>query len=238
MIYKDQHRNSDPEWMDDPNLDAVVLQHAVDDINKINKWLGGFKFTLNAVEKQLLDIKKESITIVDAGCGDGAMLRYLENHITDSRVQFLGLDFSAKSIAAARLKSAGLDRIRFRESDILKIDPADISCDILTSTLTMHHFNDNEIVSFLKKFKEITTHSIIINDLHRSKMAYHLFQLVCLIFIKNEISKHDGLISIASGFKRADFKKYAQLVPFKNDQVQWKWSFRFIWLIPVYECKN
>lgn len=238
MIYIDHKRNSDPEWMDDPNLDEQTLQNAVDDINKINKWLGGFHFTLQAIQKELKKINKSTITIVDAGCGDGEMLRYLSSHIGDSRVQFLGLDFSANSINKGRLKSMEFKDIRFRESDILQINASDIECDILISTLTMHHFSDSEIINFLKKFKEITTHSIIINDLHRSRIAFILFQLVCLIFIRNEISKHDGLISIASGFKRADFKRYAQLIPFINDSIQWKWSFRFIWLIPVYECKN
>lgn len=238
MIYQSNKRNTQPEWMDDPKLDKEVLQNAVDDINQINKWLGGFKFTLNAVLKQLQHIEKDVITIVDAGCGDGEMLRYLASHIKDARVQFLGLDFSANSIANAIEKSEGFSSIRFRESNILKINAGDISCDILTSTLTMHHFNEEEIVDFLKKFKEITTHSIIINDLQRSKMAFRLFQLLCLIFIKNEISKHDGLISIASGFKRADFNKYARLVPIKNDLIQWKWSFRYIWIIPIYERKN
>ncbi len=238
MIYIDHKRNSDPEWMDDPNLDEQTLQNAVDDINKINKWLGGFHFTLQAIQKELKKINKSTITIVDAGCGDGEMLRYLSSHIGDSRVQFLGLDFSANSINKGRLKSMEFKDIRFRESDILQINASDIECDILISTLTMHHLIDSEIINFLKKFKEITTHSIIINDLHRSRIAFILFQLVCLIFIRNEISKHDGLISIASGFKRADFKRYAQLIPFINDSIQWKWSFRFIWLIPVYECKN
>ncbi|WP_397299752.1 methyltransferase domain-containing protein [Nonlabens ulvanivorans] len=238
MIYVDHKRNSDPEWMDDPNLDEQTLQNAVDDINRVNKWLGGFKFTLKAVQKELKKINKSTITIVDAGCGDGEMLRYLSTNINDSRVQFLGLDFSANSIKKGYLKSEGFKDIRFRESDILQIDSTEIECDILISTLTMHHFDDIEIIDFLKKFKEITTYSIIINDLHRSRTAFILFQLVCLIFIRNEISKHDGLISIASGFKRADLKRYAKLVPFKNDLIQWKWSFRFIWLIPIYERKN
>lgn len=238
MIYQDHIRNTDPEWMDDPSIDKTKLQAAVDDINKINKWLGGYRFTLNAVNQQLRLIDKDQITIVDAGCGDGEMLRYLAKHVKDSRVYFLGLDFSGHSIKNAREKSKEFDRIRFRESDILKINPDDVKCDILTSTLTMHHFNEEEIVNFLKKFKEITTHSIIINDLHRSKIAFRLFQLLCLTFIRNEISKHDGLISIASGFKRADFKKYARLIPIKNDLIQWKWSFRYIWIIPIYERKN
>ncbi|WP_438961708.1 methyltransferase domain-containing protein [Nonlabens sp.] len=238
MIYQDHLRNTEPEWMDDPSIDKAQLQAAVHDINKVNRWLGGFKFTLNAILKQLQHIDKKQITIIDAGCGDGEMLRYLAKHIKDPRVHFLGLDFSAHSIEVARVKSKEFEQIRFRESDILKISPHEIDCDILTSTLTMHHFNDEEILNFLKKFKEITTHSIIINDLHRSIIAFRLFQLLCLTFIRNEISKHDGLISIASGFKRADFMRYAGLVPFKNDLIQWKWSFRYIWIIPVYECKN
>jgi len=238
MIYQDDKRNTDVEWMDDPNIDPTILQNAVDDINKINKWLSGFKFTLSAVKQQLNLLKQDTITIVDAGCGDGEMLRYLSSNIKDSRVQFLGLDISEKSIKIARDKSNEFNNIRFRESDILEINPADMSCDILTSTLTMHHFSDNEIITFLKKFKKITTHSIIINDLHRSKIAFRLFQLMCLIFIRNEISKNDGLISIASGFKRADLHKYSNKALFKSDLIKWKWSFRFIWLIPVYECKN
>ncbi|MEO9559216.1 MAG: SAM-dependent methyltransferase, partial [Nonlabens ulvanivorans] len=62
MIYVDHKRNSDPEWMDDPNLDEQTLQNAVDDINRVNKWLGGFKFTLKAVQKELKKINKRTIT--------------------------------------------------------------------------------------------------------------------------------------------------------------------------------
>ncbi|MBF4983656.1 SAM-dependent methyltransferase, partial [Nonlabens mediterrranea] len=65
MIYKDQERNTDPEWMDDPNLDEQTLQNAVNDINRINKWLGGFKFTLKAVQKELKKINKSYGTLID-----------------------------------------------------------------------------------------------------------------------------------------------------------------------------
>jgi hypothetical protein len=102
----------------------------------------------------------------------------------------------------------------------------------------MHHFDDAEIVSFLSKFKQITTKSIIINDLHRHRIAFLFFKYISPIFIKHEISKHDGLISIASGFKGRDFKKYAAAIGTKNDRWTWKWSFRFIWIIPIDERKN
>ncbi|MFT6799935.1 MAG: 2-polyprenyl-3-methyl-5-hydroxy-6-metoxy-1,4-benzoquinol methylase [Nonlabens sp.] len=238
ITYESHRRNTDPEWMDDPKLDEVTLQHAVDDINTVNNLLGGFKFMLQAVKKEVSKHPDQALVIVDAGCGDGEMLRYLEAHLIREDISFLGLDFAARSIEKACDKSKGLSRLSFRERDILQINPSELQCDILISSLTMHHFDDAEIVSFLSKFKQITTKSIIINDLHRHRIAFLFFKYISPIFIKHEISKHDGLISIASGFKGRDFKKYAAAIGTKNDRWTWKWSFRFIWIIPIDERKN
>jgi SAM-dependent methyltransferase len=221
--------------MDDPNIDEDTLQHAVDDINTVNTLLQGFKFTLNAVKKVMKQFPYQPLVIADAGCGDGEMLRYLERYLTDPRLTFLGWDIAAKSIEKARQKSKGLERLRFRESDILKTPTEDLQCDILLNTLTMHHFNDDEIVEFLQKYQRITRKMIIINDLHRHRLAYLFFKYISPIFIHHEISRHDGLISIASGFKKSNFKKYALAAGIKNDRLKWKWSFRYIWLIPTYE---
>ncbi len=235
-MYHKQYRNCQPEWMDDPHIDPHVLQNAVDDITKLNHLLGGFTFTLQAIHKIIARHPNKPLTIVDAGCGDGAMLRYLEKHIAGDHVTFIGIDLSAQSIAAARAKSAGLSRVRFRVSDILTIDTTTFSCDILTSTLTMHHFLDDQIVTFLQKFKQMASKAIIINDLHRSWVAYTFFKYFSPIFIKHEISRHDGLISIAAGFKKADFKRYSKAIGVHNDLILWKWSFRYIWIIPTHEC--
>jgi SAM-dependent methyltransferase len=234
-MYKSAMRNCQPEWMDDPSTDAITLQHAVDDITKINHLLGGFKFTLDAVNEILAKHPNKPLTIVDAGCGDGAMLRYLEQHLPQENLSFVGIDFSPRSIASAREKSEGLSRLRFRESDILQLDTATFTCDILTSTLTMHHFNDDEIVTFLKKFKKMASIAIVINDLHRNRLAYLFFKYISPIFIRHEISRHDGLISIAAAFKAADFKRYAAAIGVHNDRLLWKWSFRYIWIIPTHE---
>lgn len=234
-MYSSQQRNTDPELMDDPNLDEVILQHAVDDINTVNKLLQGFKFTLNAVQQVMTQFPDQPLVIADAGCGDGEMLRYLERNLPDPRLRFLGWDIAPKSIKKARLKSEGLSRISFRESDILKTPVAELQCDILLSTLTMHHFSDPQIVEFLIKYRAITSKMIIINDLHRHRLAFLFFKYLSPIFIRHEISKHDGLISIASGFKKSDFKAYAKAAGIHNDLLQWKWSFRYIWMIPTYE---
>lgn len=234
-MYKSYARNCQPEWMDDPMLDPVILQHAVDDITKINTILGGFKFTCDALVKIIKTQPDKSWVVVDAGCGDGAMLRYLDTHILIENVSFIGIDLSAASIAKAIAKSSNYSRLSFLQKDILTLDAASFKCDILTSTLTLHHFTDVQLVPFLAKCKEITTTAMVINDLHRSRIAYLFFKLFSPIFIKHKISRHDGLISIAAAFKRIDFKRYARAIGVKNDQISWKWSFRYIWIIPTNE---
>lgn len=231
MIYNDKHRNTDPELMDDPTIDPLILDQAVADINKVNTLLGGFKFTLNEVKQYIHG--DDLLRIVDFGCGDGAMLRYLACHLPQSNLEFIGIDLSPRSIAQAIEKSKDDKRLSFRESDITTIHPDDLQADILITTLTLHHFSDDQIVGLLKTFKKLTSTAIIINDLHRNRLAFQFFKWFSPIFRLHKISIHDGLISIASGFKSADFKQYAQEAGISNDRLKWKWSFRYIWTITI-----
>lgn len=225
--------------MDDPGLDKETLQNAVDDINKINRLLGGFKFMLEAVKEEVSRLSHlDTIVVVDAGCGDGEMLRYLSRHLNNKKVNFLGLDFAVGSIENARAKSRGFEQVRFRESDILTTQPHELECDIMISSLTMHHFNDDEIIEWLKTFKKLTIHSIIINDLHRHRFAFFAFTTFASLVIKHRISLHDGAISIASGFKKSNFTTYAAAIGCNLDRLKWKWSFRYIWTVRLDECKN
>ncbi|AZQ44372.1 class I SAM-dependent methyltransferase [Nonlabens ponticola] len=235
MIYSSSKRSTLPEMMDDPSISQEQLRHAVNDVNKVNTYLGGYKFTLNAVKKALQNNPKDSYTIIDLGCSDGAMLRYLSDHLAHDNIDYIGVDLSTKSISNAREKCKNYSRISFRESDILKTPPEQLNCDIMLCTLTLHHFNEEQIPKFLNKFQEITSTRIIINDLHRNILAFYFFKFFSPIFIKHRISRHDGLISIASGFKRSDFKRYADKCSITNDRLTWKWSFRYIWEIPINE---
>ena len=70
---------------------------------------------------------------------------------------------------------------------------------------------------------------IVVNDLHRSKLAYGLFKLLGLV-ISNDMIVQDGLTSILRAFKRKDLESYSNQLQLKS-QISWKWAFRFQWLI-------
>lgn len=238
MRFNPKYRNTEPEWMDDPQLDHKILDIAVADINKCNRILRGLPFTRDAVREIIARQPHKKWRITDLGCSDGTMLRYLKDQLPDYDLDLVGIDLSIRSIENAREKSKGYEGIRFRESDIFQTSIEELECDILLVTLTLHHFQEKEIISYLERFQQMTKVAIIVNDLHRSPIAYGFFKIFSPIFIGNEISIHDGLISIASGFRRADFKRYAKILGVKNDRLKWKWSFRYIWILPIDERKD
>ncbi|MEO0527467.1 MAG: methyltransferase domain-containing protein [Bacteroidota bacterium] len=226
-------RNTEPELMDDPNVDIHDLRETLKDINLSNKMLGGNRITVKEVGKFMNEYPKALYTIMDMGCGDGSMLREIAHFCRKNgqKVRLVGIDLSEKAIQIGKDTSSAYPEIHFQQQDILQLSSTDFNCDILLCTLTMHHFNDNQIPIFLKQFVKLAGVGIIINDLERSKWACYLFKLFRAIFIKSKIAKYDGLISIKSGFKKRELMHFAQTLPKVQHMIQWKWAFRYVWVI-------
>lgn len=232
-----RYRSRAPEMMDDFSMEGEELRDALDKLAGINKLLGGNRVTLQGV-KELITLRPEqrSYKVVDIGCGNGDMLRLLADFAIEQSLNFelIGIDANAFTIAHAASLSAIYPNISFRCEDIFR-SPSDEQFDIVLCTLTLHHFPDQEIVELLRIFKKKTALGMVINDLHRSKLAYYLFQAVCFVFGLNRMSREDGLISILRAFKKGDLKMYSRQLGLSDVSIRWKWAFRYQWIIRTYE---
>jgi len=226
-------RSEEPELMDDFREGLQRLRIVYDDINRVNKILGGNYITVNAVIELMKQHPQESYTIIDMGCGDGNMLREVAHYCRKKglKVQLIGIDLNEEALQLAEESSKGYEEIRYLHHDILKLDPATLNCDILINTLTMHHFPDANIMVFLKKFTDLAKIGVVINDLHRSRWAYYLFKLFSIIFIKTNTAKIDGLISISKSFVKSDLVAYSKKIPTMRHYIKWKWAFRYVWIM-------
>lgn len=234
MILNTKYRTDKPEMMDDFSLEGEVLRDALDKIAKINTLLGGNKLTLFGVKKLIKNHPKETeILIVDVGCGNGDMLRYLADYGRKNNLIFklIGLDANGFTINHARNLSVNYPNISYRCENIFDVKFKMIPSDIVLCTLTLHHFKDDEIMKIMAVFYANANLGIVINDLHRSRLAYRLFQLVCFIFKLNTMSREDGLVSILRGFKKKELIDFSKRLGFKKYIIEWKWAFRYQWII-------
>lgn len=220
--------------MDDFALEGEVLRNALDKIASINQLLGGNQLTLHSVQKLIHSLPKHhEITIVDVGCGNGDMLRALADYGLKNNYNFrlIGIDANNFTINHAQKLSEKYKNISFRCEDIFSQPFEELKYDIVLCTLTLHHFKNKEIIQLMAVFYANSKVGIVINDLHRSALAYRLFQGLCFVFQLNSMSREDGLTSILRGFKKADLIAFSKKLKFPNYIIQWKWAFRYQWII-------
>lgn len=228
------YRTLETEIMDDFSLQGEELQEALDKIASINQLLGGNKLTLHGIKKLLNDSNThQTIVIADIGCGNGDMLRMLAKFGQKNKLNFklIGIDANEFTINYAKTLSSAYSNIEYLCLDIFTADFINLKYDIVLCTLTLHHFTNEQILNIITTFNNNANVGIIINDLHRSKLAYRLFKIIGVIFNLNKMSREDGLVSILRGFKKKELVEFSHKTNLKNYTISWKWAFRYQWLI-------
>jgi 2-polyprenyl-3-methyl-5-hydroxy-6-metoxy-1,4-benzoquinol methylase len=234
MLINTKYRTDATEIMDDFALEGEILRDALDKIAKINQLLGGNKLTLQGVQSLMNKVSpNKEITIVDIGCGNGDMLRALADYASNNNLNFklIGIDANQFTINHAKELSKQYQNITYQCEDIFDDKFKDLKYDIVLCTLTLHHFKDAEIIKLVSVFNENSSIGIVINDLQRSALAYRLFQVLCFVFRLNKMSREDGLVSILRGFKKEELENFSNKLNLKKYSIQWKWAFRYQWII-------
>ena len=226
------NRSSETEIMDDFTMKGVLFRDTLDKLEIINRLLGGNKVTINGLKELLKNQSKNKIiTIVDLGCGHGDILRDIAKFGRRNNYTFrlIGIDANIAAIAYAKELSSEYSELSFKAIDVFSEDFKKQSYDIVLCTLFLHHFKNNELISFLKTTIEKATIGVVVNDLHRHKLAYYLFKLIGF-FVKNKMIREDGLTSILRAFKKKDLENISKQIKVYFS-IQWKWAFRYLWIL-------
>lgn len=218
--------------MDDFTVQGDLLTETLDQLARINKYLGGNQITMNGLKKILKGHPTDKpLTIVDMGCGNGDLLRCIAEYGKKVGYDFrlIGIDANAHTVAYARKLSGNYKELSFQQLDVFSEEFQKLEYDLVLATLFLHHFSEEEIVTLLQSVMKTATVGMVVNDLHRNALAYFLFRLLGL-FIRNPMTREDGLISIRKAFKREDLENMSKNMNAKSS-IQWKWAFRYQWII-------
>lgn len=232
MLVDTKNRSHTIEIMDDLEMTGDVLIDSLDQLATINKLLGGNQVTLGGLKKLLEGEPKEQIIrIIDLGCGSGDMLRKVATYGKKNGYKFelLGIDANQATVDYANKLSADDPEISFKKEDVLSEGFKSHTYDIAMCTLFLHHFDDKVAMNVIQTLIKNAKIGVLVNDLHRHRLAYYLFKLVTL-GVKNDMTKSDGLTSVLRAFKRKDFERYSKEIAYKSS-IKWHWAFRYQWII-------
>ena len=233
MFVSTKYRSTEEEIMDDLSMEGEMLRNTLDQLAIINKRLGGNKATINGLHTILKTEPKDgTISIIDMGCGSGDMLRAVAIYGRKNNFTFklTGVDANEYTVNYAGKLSGDYPEINFIKMDVFSAEFSGIAFDIAISTLFLHHFTAQEIERLLIPIVNKARIGVVINDLHRSRVAYYLFKCLSL-FIKNPMVKNDGAISVLRGFKKSELISISKKLADTSSTIHWRWAFRYQWII-------
>lgn len=219
-------RSTEPEMMDDFQLGHDCIDPIMDELELINKLLGGHQVFIDAFRKIGL---KDGMRISDWGCGGGDSLRMIAlwSRKRGLKLQLIGVDATLAAVEFARQKSKDYPEISYIHADVMSDELEPGAFDIVISSLFTHHFENESWKKLILRMAECARQAVIINDLHRHWFAYHSIGMLTRFFSRSEMVKHDSQLSVLRSFKRADLEKLLKEAGISNHSIRWMWAFRW-----------
>jgi SAM-dependent methyltransferase len=143
---------------------------------------------------------RETLRIVDVGCGIGYTTRWLAANVplTDHNLELVGVDLNSTLISEAnRLASAEGLPCQFLCRDAFSREH---SSHIFLSTGVLHHFRGDALVEFLRRHDEPQTQAFLHFDFQPWFLAPFGSWFFHFLRMRTAIARHDGVLSTARAY--------------------------------------
>lgn len=221
-------RSGLPELMDAPDLADDVYRRCLADLARVNRATLTHRATLHWLARATKNLPRGAqVSVLDIGYGQGDLLRAIARWAARRglRVRLSGIDLNPRSALAARAATPAEQKIDYHTGNVFEFVPPEPVDFIVTSQFT-HHLGQAEIILLLRWMEKHARRGWQIADLHRHWLAYYGFPLLARLMRWHGIVRHDGQISIARAFTRADWQGVLAQTGI-DAGVAWKFPFRW-----------
>jgi SAM-dependent methyltransferase len=226
-------RSDKTELVDDLALDDVALRRNLQELEAVNRWLGGKSTLISALneicQQQPRLLTAQTITIADLGCGGGDLLRAVHEwaKAKSLNVELIGVDANPFMVRYAVEKSRAFGEIRFTTVNVLSDAFKTMRFDIVCLNTFCHHLSNADLIKLLTQLREQASTAIIVNDLHRHWIAYLSIKAIARLLDFSYLAQHDGPLSVLRAFRKCELIDFAKLAHFDCYRIRWRWAFRW-----------
>lgn len=186
-------RSNELELMDDLSRPDSEFTEAYNELTAVNRHLGGIR----AIERFL---PAETITVLDVaagGCDVG------ESLVRNRNCRVVSLDMNTRGLKRA-------ERTVPVAGDAHQLPFADGSFDAAICSLTFHHLTNAECVSVLREMWRVARRIVIVNDLHRNRVAHASIRILSALFSRSTMFRNDAAASVRRAFQPAELVAIAK----------------------------
>jgi 2-polyprenyl-3-methyl-5-hydroxy-6-metoxy-1,4-benzoquinol methylase len=216
------------EEMDDATLDPAEYARCLHDLASVNRVTLTHRPTLRWFAHATAGLPPGTrVTVLDVACGEGDLLRAMHRRAAARGldVTLTGVDLNPRSAMVAAAATPADLPIAYVTADIFAFEPAE-QPDFIVSSQFAHHLADADVVRFVRWLERHARRGWFIADLHRHAIPYYGFRVLAFLAGWHRIVRTDGTISIARGFRRADWTRLLESAGVDAD-ITWRMPFRF-----------
>lgn len=228
MLKALRERTAASELMDDLTSGGEELREALRQLRRLNRMFAAAAPTLYGVERLWRAAgKPERLSIIDVGAGSGDINLRLLRWAARKRValSITLVDITEEACAEASQLFQDEPRIRIQRRDLSTLPEG--GTDIVTGTQFVHHFTDDELHKVVTYMLKAARLGVVINDIHRHWIPWLAVWLTTRLTSSNRYILNDAPLSVAKGFRSADWKRLKQALALHGLTYSWRPLFRY-----------
>jgi 2-polyprenyl-3-methyl-5-hydroxy-6-metoxy-1,4-benzoquinol methylase len=215
--------------MDDFSIGGANLREALRHLRRLNRIFGASGPTLYGVKRLWMDAgRPKQFSILDIGSGSGdvnrLLLRWAEKNGIQLRITLA--DVTEEACEEAKLYYQNEERVRIIRRDLFQLP--ECCADVITATQFVHHFPSEDMPKVVRHMLSASRIGIVINDIHRHWIPWAAVWLVAHGISRNRYIRHDGPLSVAKGFRSADWERLKGSCGAANLSYTWRPLFRYV----------
>lgn len=202
-----RERRREPEWMDDPSLDAAQHDAALRGLARLNI----ISRSHAILWPRVADVARAAnrtgrpLRVLDVATGSGdlplAMAHRARANGLDIHWSICDVSAHALDVAVRRAAEAGL---KFRSHRLDATTDALPTTDVSICSLFVHHLDPPQVVGVMRGMRQASSMAVGIADLDRSWWGFVLAWLASRALTRSPIVHTDALLSVRAGFRPND----------------------------------
>lgn len=223
-------RLREPEDIDDPALATDELHGALRGLETINLLSASAGILWRPIRALARELKTQRLRVLDIATGAGDVPLALWRKAKRARLQLdlHGVDISDRALefAQERADRSGA-KIQFSRLDVLA-DGIPRGYDVITSSLFLHHLDEEPAVHLLRAMGQAAEHLVLINDLKRHWWGLFLAHFAGLALTRSPVVRVDAVRSVRAAFTMAEARDLAARAGLEGATIARRWPCRYL----------
>jgi 2-polyprenyl-3-methyl-5-hydroxy-6-metoxy-1,4-benzoquinol methylase len=214
--------------MDQPGLEPARHAHALRGLARINLLSRSAAILWPPLAASARAVAPRPLRVLDlaTGAGDVPLRLWKRARRAGLSFEIAGCDVSPLAVEHARASAAHSGApISFFRHDVLA-DPPPGGYDAVTSSLFLHHLDDERAVPFLRNMARMAP-LVLVNDLLRGWLGMALAYVGTRLLTTSRVVHTDGLRSVAAAFTVAEVRRLAEAAGLHQAAITRHWPCRF-----------